>query len=79
MKLKVVAAIAIFLACLAVAVWILSGSGDLLTGIIVVVGTAIAAHFAVRWGSNRAQENEKNMQELLLKRKPRNPNRDEKA
>ncbi|OAE01259.1 hypothetical protein [Arthrobacter sp. OY3WO11] len=77
MKMKVIVATALFLACLAVAVWILSGSGDLLAGIIMVVGIAVGAHFAVRWGGSRAQENEKNMQELLSKRKPRDPDPDE--
>lgn len=76
MKMKVIVATALFLAW-AVAVWILSGSGDLLAGIVIVLGIAVSAHFAVRWGGSRAQENEKNMQELISKRKPRGPDPDE--
>ncbi|MEV7574529.1 hypothetical protein AB0P28_15670 [Pseudarthrobacter sp. NPDC089323] len=78
MKPKVIIATVLLVACMAVAVWIASGSGDLLAGIITVVGVVVGAHFAVRWGSSRARENEKNMQELISKKKPTDVDPDEK-
>ena len=73
MKSKWLLATVLLVACLAVGVLILSGSTDSLPAVLVVVGTAVAAHYAVRWGSSKARKNEEAMQELLSKKARKGP------
>ena len=77
MKTKTIFATAVLVACMAAAVWIASGSGGLGAGVLMVVGVAAATHFAVRWGGSRARENERHMQELISKKKPKDMDPDQ--
>lgn len=66
----------LLLMCIAIAVWILSGSAEIWPALIVIVGMVAAANFAVRWGGSKARHNQQAMNDLLSrnKSKPHNPN-----
>lgn len=77
MRSKWIVATTLLIVCLAVGVWILSGSTEIIPAVLLVVGMAIAAQFAVRWGGSKARENEQAMQDLLSKRNRKNMDQNE--
>ncbi|MBP2267817.1 ABC-type transport system involved in Fe-S cluster assembly fused permease/ATPase subunit [Pseudarthrobacter sp. PvP004] len=76
MKMKWLLSTVLLLICIAIAVWILSGSTDIWPALIVVVGVVVAANFAVQWGGSKARDNQQAMNDLLSRNrsKPPTPN-----